>query len=284
MNTTPTKLLKTSLQTFAYAFLFGTIATIITTTIALHTATIPATFNPTLNKDNLLMTVAKDKIDYLFGGETIGLYKIGLKESFSINSKQLDNARDCMKYNSKISYNNYSDGQYDGKFDSTCYKLKEMSDSGSTLLDDELKQDLINEYRQAITDIRAKKRAEQLLASLKENDRQSSSIGTTGTYNTENNTIENTRYLNWGDFGQLYLNEGYFQVKVAAQIAVKHMPCTAYKDEFYPIEETTERTGCEKTFSAVMKFLEEETFYDYYGVKSLEELKAKTINRNYKPF
>lgn len=276
MNIRPIQLLK--------SIFYSLILTFFIMALSLYAITIPATFNPTLNRDNLLMTVGKDKIDYLFGGETIGLYKIGLKESFSINSKQLDNARDCMKYNSSINYNSYYGGEYGGKFDSTCYKLKEMSDSGSILLDDELKKDLINEYRQAITDIRAKKRAEQLLASLKENDRKSSSIGTTGTWNAETNTTENTRYLNWADFGQIYLNESAYEVKIAAQIAVKHMACTAYKDEFYPIEETAERTGCEKTFGAVLRFLEEETIFDYYGVKSYEELKAKFMDNHNKPF
>ncbi|WP_345960740.1 hypothetical protein [Pseudomonas sp. NY8896] len=276
MNIRPIQLLK--------SIIYSLILSFFTTALLLHSITLPSSFDPTLDKGTLFYSVLKDKADYYLGSETIGLYKIGLKESSRINSKQLDNARDCMKYNSSINYNSYYGGEYGGKFDSTCYKLKEMSDSGSILLDDELKKDLINEYRQAITDIRAKKRTEQLLASLKENDRQSSSIGTTGTWNAETNTTENTRYLNWADFGQMYLNESDYEEKLAAQIAVKHMSCTAYKDEFYPIEETAERTGCEKTFGAVLRFLEEKTIFDYYGVNSYEELKSKYMDNHNKPF
>ncbi|CEL31180.1 hypothetical protein [Pseudomonas fluorescens] len=270
MNLTPKYLLKTAIE----AILFSIAVSSLFIGIAFKNVEPPKDFKPTKSSTHLFYSTLKDKADYVFNSDTIGLYKLPIMDVVGFDDKILANVRECISSNT---YSMLEDTKYAKRYilDDACYELKKFADSGSDVLSKDLQNQLYSEFKVELESDDTRRKTKELLESLKENDRAKPTKSSIGTYDEILNVSKNVRYLNWSNDVFMRVSPSY--IKASIFVAVKHMPCTAFKDEFYPSNESTEKaqTKCEKTFRTVVQYLHSEFLFEQYGVRTYDELTKK---------
>ena len=266
MNITPKFLLKITIG----SILFVLPASLIIATGLLHTIDVPNDFNPTKSATHLFYITLKDKSDYILNSDAIGLYKLPSIDALFADTTTLSNVKDCMIEKSYKRNLANEDNIFKGRFDETCYQLKKLADSGDDELSDDLKETLYAEFKVELDSAYIRKNTADLLSSLKEKNRAKPTNSSVGIYDSVLGTTNNVRYLNWSnhDLGMSSPSE----METAIFVAVKHMPCTSFKDEFYPSDESsTTPTKCERVFGTVFSYLTSEFIYEQLGVRTYEE-------------
>lgn len=270
MNITPKLLLKITIE----SILFSVPVSLIAIGCILHNVDVPKDFTPTKSNIHLFYSTLKDKSDYAFNSDTIGLYKIPIIDALYADDNTLSNVRECLSVK-PYKRNLANEGNFfREKLDETCYQLNKLADSGNDELSDVLKKTLYSEFKVELDSFYTRKNTADLLESLKEKNREKPTSSSVGIYDSFTGTTRNVRYLNWSnhDLGMISPSE----IETAIFVAVKHMPCTSFKDEFYPSDESsTTTTKCEKTFGTVLNYLYSEFTFEQYGVRTYEEYKKK---------